>query len=197
MTYDTTAVISSPAGSRRLATGRWFYVGMAVFVIIVSIAGFGPSIIDQSRRIAPATPLSIAHGVLAGAWLRLFLTQATLVATRRVALHRRVGMAGIALAFVMVVVTTAAMIEIGRRGYDVSGDIARVFSTPPGVATPTPPTAEFAAGMFGPLAGSIIWGMLVAAGLWKRHRSEVHRRLMLRQWSLRSTYRSCISRASS
>ena len=70
-------------------------------MIAVSIAGFAPYI-DQSRRIAPATPLLVAHGILAAAWLLLFLTQATLVVTHRL-VHRRLGMAG-ALALVMVVV---------------------------------------------------------------------------------------------
>jgi hypothetical protein len=179
MTYDTAAVISPSTVTHRRASGRWFYVGMAVFMVSVTIAGFSPSIIDQSRRIAPATPLSIAHGVLAGAWLFLFLAQTTLVATRRVAVHRRLGVTGVVLAFLMVVVTIASAIEWGQRGYDASGDIARVFSTPPGVAAPTPPTADFAVAIFGVLAGPIIWGVLTAAGLWNRRRPEIHKRLML------------------
>ena len=175
MPHVTTGVISP---SRR-RTSRWFYVGTALFMIAVSVGGFGPSIIDQSRRIAPATPLSIAHGVVAAGWLLLFLTQTILIASRRVAAHRRIGVAGAAFAFLMVVITTSAVIEGGRRGYDASGDIARVFSTPPGVAVPAPPTAESVVPLLGPLAGPIIWGALVAAGLRYRHRPDVHKRLML------------------
>ena len=143
MTHDTTAV-TSPGAVIRRRTSRWFYVGLAVSVIAVSVAGFAPSIIDQSRRIAPATPLSVAHGILAAAWLLLFLTQATLVATHHLSLHRRLGAAGAVLALIMVVATYASVVDWARRGYDVSGDIARVFSTPPGIASPTVPSAEFA-----------------------------------------------------
>lgn len=178
MASEMTAVIGPPATARGRAT-RWFFVSLAVFVIVVTVAGFGPSIIDQSRRIGHATPLSIAHGTIAFAWLLLFLTQATLVATRHVTLHRRLGMAGAGLAILVVVVTVASVIEWGRRGYDISGDIARVFSMPPGVAVPTAPTPEFAAVIFGVLVGPFIWGVLVAAGLWYRRRPEIHKRLML------------------
>jgi hypothetical protein len=87
--------------------------------------------------------------------------------------------AGVVLAFLMVVVTLASVIEWGRSGYDASGDIARVFSTPPGVAVPTRPSADFAVAIFGVLAGPIIWGAVTAAGLWNRHRPEIHKRLML------------------
>jgi len=65
-----------------------FYVGAAIFVILLSMIGFGPSIIDQSRRNAPSTLLVIAHGIAVGRWLLLFLTQAILVATGRTAVHR-------------------------------------------------------------------------------------------------------------
>ena len=177
MLHGTNGVITSAANRGR--TSRWFYVGTALFMIAVSLAGFGPSIIDQSRRIAPATPLSVAHGVVAASWLLLFLTQAILIASRRVHAHRRIGVAGAAFAFLMVVITVPAVIEGGRRGHDSSGDIARVFSTPPGVAVPAPPTAESVVPLFGTLAGPFIWGVLVAAGLRYRHRPDVHKRLML------------------
>jgi hypothetical protein len=179
MSLEATAVIRPSAVTRRRSSARWFYVGMAVFMVAVSVAGFGPSIIDQSRRIAPSTPWSIAHGLLYSAWLFLFLTQATLVATRRVALHQRLGLAGIVLGLGMVASTVALVIAWGRRGYDASGDIARVFSTPPGVASRTPPTADFIEAIFGVLAGPFIWGVLTAAGLWNRRRPEIHKRLMV------------------
>src|SRR4030095_14106330 len=68
-----------------------FYVGVAVAVLLLCAAGFGPSLIVQSRRTAPITPLLMAHGFVTGGWLILFLAQAALVAFRRTTLHRRVG----------------------------------------------------------------------------------------------------------
>jgi hypothetical protein len=50
-------------------------------VIVISVAGFAPSIVDQSRRNAPMTLLVGAHGIVAASWLFLFLLQSFLVAS--------------------------------------------------------------------------------------------------------------------
>src|SRR5262245_24606123 len=78
-TYEPSA--KSAAGSRRRVE-RWFYIGVGLFLILLSIVGFGPSIIDQSRRNGPSLLLAMAHGLVAGGWFLLFLTQATLAATK-------------------------------------------------------------------------------------------------------------------
>jgi hypothetical protein len=67
---------------------------VGIFVILLSFAGFGPSLIDQSRRFGPPTTLLMLHGATALAWLLLYATQALLVARGRVDLHRRLGWAG-------------------------------------------------------------------------------------------------------
>jgi hypothetical protein len=120
--------------------------------------------------------LVIAHGIVASAWLLLFLMQATLVATRRVGVHRRLGMVGSVLAVILIVLGFLTTIESTRRGYDLSGDLTRTF-VPRGAPPLT--AAERAAGILGPLSVFLNFGLLVAAGLWYRHRPDIHRRLML------------------
>ena len=153
-----------------------FYVGAAVFVILLNVAGFAPSLIDQSRRVAPPTWLVTAHGALAGAWLLFFLVQATLVATRRTAIHRRLGVAGLFIASAMIAVGSLTVIELNRRGYDLSGDLARAAFAPG-----SPPLAreEFAALMLPPLLGFANFGIMTGLGLAFRRRPAVHKRLML------------------
>ena len=153
-----------------------FYVGAAVFVILLNVAGFAPSLIDQSRRVAPPTWLMTAHAALAGAWLLFFLIQTTLVATRRTAIHRRLGVAGPFIAFAMIAVGSLTVIDLSRRGYDLSGDLARAAFAPG-----SPPLAreEFAALMLPPLLGFANFGILTGLGLAFRHRPAVHKRLML------------------
>ncbi len=153
-----------------------FYVGAAVFVILLNMAGFLPSLIDQSRRVAPPTWLVTAHGALAGAWLLFFLIQTTLVATRRTAIHRRLGVAGPFIAFAMIAVGALTVIDLSRRGYDLSGDLARAAFAPG-----SPPLAreEFAALMLPPLLGFANFGILTGLGLAFRHRPAVHKRLMV------------------
>jgi hypothetical protein len=153
-----------------------FYVGAAVFVILLNMAGFLPSLIDQSRRVAPPTWLVTAHGALAGAWLLFFLVQATLVATRRTAIHRRLGVAGAFIASAMIAVGSLTVIDLTRRGYDLSGDLARAAFAP---GSPPLPREDFAAGMLPPLLGFANFGILTGLGLAFRRRPAVHKRLMV------------------
>jgi len=132
-----------------------FYITAALFMILLSVFGFGPSMIDQSRRTAPPTLLVMAHGFAVGGWLLLFLTQAILVATRR----------KIILAYVV-------LINFARRGYDFSGDVTRALSR-------TGSVRFNAAVILFPLGELLNFGVLVGAGLWYRHRAEIHKRLML------------------
>ena len=177
MPEQATAVIAPVATERPHRVKRWFYISAGLFMILLSVTGFGPSIIDPSNRNAPPTPLIIAHGIVSGAWLLMFLTQATLAATRRIAVHRRLGIVGPVLAVVMIVLGYMTIIEEARRGYDLSGDLTRASAT---LGSPPPSAAELKALNVGSgLAGFMTFGLLVAAGVWYRHRPEIHKRLML------------------
>jgi hypothetical protein len=169
MPQQATVETAPAATGRRHRVDRWFYISIVLVAILLCVAGFGPSLIDESRRNAPVTPLAIAHGIVSGALLLLFLTQATLAATRRMTVHRRVGFVGPVLAVAMIVLGFLVSIEEFRRGYDLSGDLARVF----------PPTPFESVVLLVPLAGFANFGVLFAAGLWYRRRANVHKRLML------------------
>jgi hypothetical protein len=56
----------------RRAEGR-FYVGMALTAVTITIAGFGPALIDPASRKAPLSLAVTAHGVVFGAWVLLLL----------------------------------------------------------------------------------------------------------------------------
>jgi hypothetical protein len=174
MEEQVTVGVARAATRNQSRVRGWFYISAALFVILLSVTGFGPSIIDQSRRNGPITPLVAAHGIAASGWILLFLTQAILVATRRVALHRRLGMVGPALALVLIALGVFTLMDGAHRDYDLSGDLSRVFVRP---ATPT--AADVAGGILTPLSAFLNFGVLVAAGLWYRHRPEIHKRLML------------------
>ena len=149
-----------------------FYVGAAIFVVLLSVIGFGPSIIDQSRRSGPSTLLVMAHAIAVGGWLLLFLTQAILVAVGGTAVHRRLGLVGPVLAALMIVLGYVVLTNFGRRGYDFSGDVIRALSRT-GSPRLNPAVILF------PLGELLSFGFLVGAGLWYRHRADVHKRLML------------------
>ena len=93
---------------------RLFYGGMAVAMGLTVFAGFastyylrlltgGPK---ATLSGGPFTTLVYVHGTLFTAWVLLFIVQTALVASRRVAVHRRLGVAGAVLAAAMVAAGT-------------------------------------------------------------------------------------------
>ena len=164
---DTAAAFRAPAADH-WDRDRRFFTGMAVAAMLVVFAGFAPSYYLKSVVARPTvsgmqtlSPLLHVHGLVFTAWIILFLIQTRLIAARRVALHRRLGVAGVLLAAVMVALGSAAAIDAARRG-----------ATPPG----GPPPLVF---MIIPFADMVIFSTLVGAGIWFRARGDIHKRLML------------------
>jgi hypothetical protein len=154
----------------KVAGERRYFTVMALVMIAIAIAGFLPAIVDPASRRAPLTPLAAVHGMVFFAWLLLFLVQSRLVATGRVAVHRRLGIVGVILLAVMIplgYVTTIAMV---RRGFDLSGD--------QGVDTAGHGIDPQYGAVFN-LWALVLFAILAAAALACRRRSEIHKRLML------------------
>jgi hypothetical protein len=159
---------SYPTASKareNVLAGRGFFTAMALAMLAVAVAGFLPSIVHTAGRRAPLSPLVAVHGFLFFAWLILFLVQSRLVATGRVALHRRVGVAAgfvLALMVPLSYVTTVAMV---RRGFDLSGDL-RIDADP----------LFESIFQFGDL--TLFTVLAVTAIAYRRH-PDIHKRLML------------------
>jgi hypothetical protein len=176
MADEAVGLMAANVPARHVRTGQRFYVGFGVFVILLSFAGFAPSLIDQSRRFAPPTTLHLVHGATALAWLLLYVAQALLVARGRVDLHRRVGWAAPMIAVLLVLFGYYTITEGAFRVSDLSGDIYRVLIEP---GSPPLTDAENIAGFWGSLGELITFSLLVAAGILFRHRAELHKRLMV------------------
>lgn len=100
--------------------------------------------------------------MLLTSWFCLLLVQTTLIASHRTDLHRRLGVAGAALAVGVVVV----------------GLIVTIRSVPRSPSNGTPLAREPV--IFGTsLAFLVAFSLLVASGIYLRRRPETHKRLML------------------
>jgi hypothetical protein len=138
--------------------------GALIFALLVATTvatGFGSWAL-RGRVSAPVPPLVIVHGAVFFLWLALFVTQIALVTFKRLAWHRRLGWAALAL--------SVAMVGIGALTAMQSVHLQRV----PKVFSP----ALFLALSFlevGTFALLVIAAMVMAL----RHRSDWHRRLML------------------
>lgn len=160
--------MTSEPGAYEQNSGR-FYIGVGVLVLLLSIVGFAPALLNESVRRGPPTLLVIAHGALTLTWVMFFVAQATLIARGRSATHRRLGIVVAVLALVVVVLGVITSIVAQRRTYDLGGDIVRS-----GGGLPLAP-----AGIIGPLVTFFGFGALVAAAIWWRDRPQVHKRLMV------------------
>jgi hypothetical protein len=162
----TTVAAAQPArATHPAAFDRVFYGTMSVLMALTVVAGFGSTYYfagGSMRTLSggPITPLVHAHGILFSAWVLLFVVQTSLVATRKMAVHRRLGMAGAMLA--------AAMIVVGFR--------TAVTSAKQGNA---PPGAEPLAFLVVPLFDLVLFAGFVAAAVAMRRNREAHKRLML------------------
>src|SRR5580692_7722739 len=81
------------------------------------------NVAQTAGRRAPLSPLAAAHGIVFFAWLILFLVQSRLIATRHVALHRKLGLASVFVLALMVPLAYMATVAMVRRGFDLSGDL--------------------------------------------------------------------------
>jgi hypothetical protein len=169
-------VITAPrdtltTAKERASLDRWYFTGMAIVMLAVSLAGFMPAIVNPVGRRAPLTLLAAAHGIVFLAWLLLFLAQSLLAATGRVQWHRRLGLTSVVLLALIVPLsfeTTAAMV---RRGFDLSGDQHAGYPPPRGLDVYTASIFNF---------GSLLtFAILAMAAICYRRRSEIHKRLML------------------
>lgn len=143
-------------------TERSFYTGMTIAFVITVFAGFARTFfLRRYFQTTPLIPLLQLHGFVFGSWLALFLVQATLVATGRTRIHRRLGILGLVLAILMVVVgTTTAIIR------------AKVMAAPPGSPSPL-------AFLTIPLGDVLVFAIIVGAAFYFRRKADAHKRLML------------------
>lgn len=149
-------VVAKPAKA-----ARPFYVSMGVLALIIVFSGFARTFYLKGWFAhEPLSVLVWSHGLVMSAWMALFFTQAWLIASHQVALHRRLGMAGAAVAALVVLIGVPTAIIAARMGH-----------VPPG----TQPIPFLVV----PLFEMLVFTVLVGTGLALRKRPEVHRRLML------------------
>lgn len=140
---------------------RIFHTGMAIACLITAVVGFGPTYFYKPIYVSPPlSPLLHLHGLMYTAWLVLLIVQSGLVRADRVDWHKRLGLAGAALAASMVILGLMASVHAARRGVAADGMTPLAF-------------------MIFPFGQTLLFGAFVGLGLWKRRQPELHRRFIL------------------
>ena len=138
---------------------RALITGLVLAIWLAILTGFGIDIAKKAASGGLDYPLVIHLHVLAfGSWLALLLVQVFLMRTRRVALHRRLGMVALLLVPMMLILGPAAAIVHSENPYMPDRWLS------------------FMSVQFANVLGCVV---LLAAGFLKRHDAAAHKRLML------------------
>jgi hypothetical protein len=148
---------------RRVFDRRLFLVAAIAFPLLV-LAGFGRTYYLKAFFAVPplASALVHVHGLLMTAWVALFVTQVSLISSRRVRVHQRLGYGGIALGVLIIVVGFVTALRAAKFG---------AASTPPGI-----PRLAF---LLVPLFDLLMFAVLFGGAIYYRKRPAEHKRLML------------------
>jgi hypothetical protein len=132
---------------------------MAVVMLATVVVGFANS---ETHRVGTGGPplalYVVAHAVLFASWFVIFLVQTTLVATGRLAVHRRLGYVAAAAAAIMTVTGPWLAVSAARRG------------TLPG---------DGLAFMLVMIVDVVGFAIFVGLAIYYRKSSETHKRFML------------------
>jgi hypothetical protein len=163
MTAESTIDAPSKQPAPFAPYNKWdrnFFLLYVALIWLGIIMGFGPEIVDHIRKHEPAFPLIVHfHAVAFVGWLVLLTVQVLLIRRSRHDLHRKLGIAMMGLAAIMVVLGPATAIVVQRAQF----------------GTPDSDPAFFAIQFFDIVAFA---GLVIAAFL-QRSNSPAHKRLML------------------
>jgi hypothetical protein len=143
-------------------TGERFYVRMAATFIAIAVIGFAPTYwVPMLRGTLDVPPFAHVHAVVFYGWTLLFLKQTSLAAAGRMARHRELGAAGVALATAMLFVGLAMSVSSLRR-FEAGGlgEAGRIFSIVS-------------------LTAIVLFSALFAVAVVNVRRPDVHKRVML------------------
>ena len=145
---------------RPATVGRRFYLIMSLAMAAVILGGFSSTVPGDFTGKRGLPLLLHVHGGVFTLWVILFVAQPAFIARGSVALHRKIGWLGAAIAAAMLVMGIAATLYSIRYNMFPSFFPPRIF-------------------LVMNLIGIVVFAALVAGGIAYRHRAEWHKRLML------------------
>ena len=150
--------VASPFAAR--PSDRTAIAVLVAMVWVGIVSGFGMDSLAHIQRYGLDYPLIVhGHAIVFVGWLCLFTVQMTMIRSSRVALHRKIGIAGAGLAGVMLILGPLTALTVAQRSYASDGMPPVFLSIELGTITA--------------FAGLTLTGLLM------RRRPAAHKRLML------------------
>lgn len=111
----------TPARPRRFAAShpwdRNFFLLMVILAWVGILRGFGGDIVDHVSHHRAAYPLIVHfHAAIFVAWLLLFTVQILLIRTKKVQVHKQLGLWLVGLAAVMAIIGPATALTVQHHG---------------------------------------------------------------------------------
>jgi hypothetical protein len=156
--------LASPrtVGIARGELGQYFYLFMSLLIVAVIVYGFSFTV--GKNLLHPAIPrpwMLYLHATVFSSWLVFFVLQSTLVRSRKVQWHRRLGLFGVALGTLIPMVGVSTAVVMGR------------FNTVSLHAT------DAESSLVVPLFDMVCFTSTFPLAVYWRKKPELHRRLML------------------
>jgi hypothetical protein len=152
----TAATIPRTRAPRRL------YVGLAVLAASIAVVGFWPTYFGPLvAGTVDKVPIIHFHAAVYVGWLAIFMTQAALAATGRVASHIKLGQFAIGYGVLVIIVgliTAFARFALRVRAGEVAAANAQLL---------------------GPILDMLVFAPFFAAAVYYRRKPELHKRLMV------------------
>src|SRR6185436_7467169 len=146
----------------RTTAPRRLYVGLAVLAVAIAAVGFWPTYFGPlAAGTVDKAPIIHFHAVVYVGWLAIFVTQAVLAATGRVAAHMQLGRFAIGYGVLVIAVgliTAFARFALRVRAGEVGAAQAQLL---------------------GPLLDMLVFAPLFAAAIYYRRKPDLHKRLMV------------------
>jgi hypothetical protein len=154
---------SLPRGDASAQRDRRFFTGFALVLFATVLAGFARTYYFNELGSSPfiLTPALHWHGAVFSAWMVLLVVQTTLIASRQVKLHRRLGVVGAVLAAAMVLLGIYVAVSRTADGTMLDRGV--------------PPLVFLAV----PVVGMVVFACLMGAALYFRKQPAIHKRLVM------------------
>ncbi len=155
-------------GRARWTPERRFYTGFALALAAAIVLGFARTFFlrhwfpEWAGAHGAPEPIFYLHGTVFFAWFILLIAQTSLIAGRRVEVHRRLGWVGAGLAVLVVTIGTLGSLIAARR--------------PTGFIDVPMPPLQF---LVVPLSLMVLFAGFVSLAIIKRRDAQSHKRYML------------------
>ena len=143
---------------------RRLFALIAILFPLTVLIGFARTYYLKFAVVSPPVPSLLVHlhGIVMTAWVLLFVGQVWLIRSKRAKVHMSLGVAGVALATVVIIVGFFTAVAAAKYGTN---------SAPPDI----PPLAF----LIVPIADIVLFALFFGAAVYYRRQLATHKRLML------------------